>query len=121
MKIICKHGFTLIELVTTIAISGIFFSMAMNLYSTANKAFITDKKYDELYFEYDVLKAKTIRFLQEHPDFCENSDKYEIEYRLPLSPLQCKQMDKKRHLVYFQGYMDSTKHALVCFSTIIGE
>lgn len=121
MKHLSKSGFTLIELVVTIAISGIFFTMAMNLYSTANKAFVTDKKYDELYFEYNVLKAKTISFLQEHPDFCERPEKYEIEYKLPLSPLHCKPLDKKRYLVYFQGYMDPSKHALVGFSTIIGE
>ena len=42
MKFTYKHGFTLIELITTIAITGIFFSMAMNLYSNANKAYITD-------------------------------------------------------------------------------
>lgn len=121
MKHLSKSGFTLIELVVTIAISGIFFTMAMNLYSTANRAFVTDKKYDELYFEYNVLKAKTVRFLQEHPDFCERADKYEAEYNLSLSPLQCKAIDKKRYLVYFQGYTDSTKHSLVGFSTIIGE
>ena len=121
MKHLSKSGFTLIELVVTIAISGVFFTMAMNLYSTANRAFVTDKKYDELYFEYNVLKAKTERFLQEHPDFCERSDKYQFEYKLPLSPLQCKAIDKKRYLVYFQGYTDSTKHSLVGFSTIIGE
>lgn len=121
MKISNKYGFTLIELVTTTALSGFFFTMAMNLYSTANRAFMTDKKYDELYFEYNVLKAKTKLFLQEHPNFCERSDKYEIEYKLPFHPLQCKRIDKNRHLVYFQGYMDSTQKALVGFSTIIGE
>jgi len=121
MKRCIQNGFTLIELVVTIAISGVFFTMAMNLYSTANKAFVTDKKYDELYFEYNVLKAKSEHFLREHPDFCERPEKYEIEYKLPLSPLHCKPLDKKRYLVYFQGYMDSTKHALVGFSTIIGE
>jgi prepilin-type N-terminal cleavage/methylation domain-containing protein len=121
MSLLCKRGFTLIELVVTIAISGIFFTMAMNLYSTANKAFVTDKKYDELYFEYNVVKARTIHFLKEHPDFCERTEKYEAEYKIPLSPLLCKALDKKRYLVYFQGYMDSTKHALVGFSTILGE
>ena len=121
MKRLIKSGFTLIELVVTIAISGVFFTMAMNLYSTANQAFVTDKKYDELYFEYNVLKAKTERFLQEHPDFCERPEKYQLEYKLPLSPLQCKAIDKKRYLVFFQGYMDPNKHALVGFSTIIGE
>ena len=50
MKRLSKSGFTLIELVVTIAISGVFFTMAMNLYNTANRAFVTDKKYDELYF-----------------------------------------------------------------------
>ena len=121
MKRLIKSGFTLIELVVTIAISGVFFTMAMNLYSTANRAFVTDKKYDELYFEYNVLKSKTERFLQEHPDFCDRPDKYQLEYKLPLSPLQCKAIDKKRYLVFFQGYMDPNKHALVGFSTIIGE
>lgn len=121
MKRTNKCGFTLIELVTTMALSGLFFTLAMNLYSTANKAFITDKKYDELYFEYNVLKARTEHFLREHPNFCENPEKYEMEYTLPLSPLHCKPLDKKRSLVYFQGYMDSTRHALVGFSTIIGE
>ena len=121
MKRLSKSGFTLIELVVTIAISGVFFTMTMNLYSTANRAFITDKKYDELYFDYNVLKAKTERFLQEHPDFCERPNKYEAEYKLPFSPLQCKALDKKRYLIFFQGYMDPNKHALVGFSTIIGE
>ncbi len=121
MKKSNKQGFTLIELVITMAISGFFFTLAMNLYSTANKAFVTDKKYDELYFEYNVLKARTEHFLREHPDFCEKKDKYEVEYKIPLGPLQCLPLDKKRNLVYFQGYMDSTKHALVGFSTIIGE
>lgn len=121
MNSINKHGFTLIELVTTMAVSGIFYTMAMNLYCSANSVFTTDKKYDELYFEYNVLKAKTERFLREHPNFCNNPEKYEAEYKLPLSPLHCKSIDKKRHLVYFQGYMDSTRHALVGFSTIIGE
>ena len=46
MKRLIKSGFTLIELMVTLAISGVFFTMAMNLYSTANKAFVTDKKYD---------------------------------------------------------------------------
>ncbi|MBQ2561643.1 MAG: type II secretion system protein [Fibrobacter sp.] len=121
MRIPGKLGFTLIELVTTIAISGAFFTMAMNLYGNANKAFATDKKYDELYFEYNALKARTERFLREHPDFCERSEKYQIEYNLPFKPLSCKPLDKKRYLVYFQGYMDPTRLALVGFSTIVGE
>ncbi len=116
-----KRGFTLIELVTTMAVSGFFFALAMNLYCSANKAFITDKKYDELYFEYNVRKAQTERFLREHPNFCDIPEKYEAEYKLPFTPLRCKPLDKKRHLVYFQGHMDSTKHALIGFSTIIGE
>ena len=121
MKNVYKRGFTLIELVTTMALSGIFFTRAMNLYSSANRAFITDKKYDDLYFEYNVLKARTVRFLQEHPNFCSRAEFYEAEYDLPLSPLHCTPLDKKRHLVYFQGYMDSTKLGLVGFSTIIEE
>ena len=121
MKTAFNRGFTLIELVTTMALSGAFFTLAMNLYCSANKAFITDKKYDELYFDYNVLKAKTERFLREHPDFCERPNKYQIEYKLPFSPLHCKAIDKKRFLVYFQGHMDPTKRALVGFSTIIGK
>ncbi len=121
MKLRNKKGFTLIELVVTIAISGIFFTMAMNLYGTANNAFVINKKYDELYFEFNVLKAKSEHFLREHPDFCEHPEKYEIEYKPPLSPLHCKPLDNKRYLVYFQGYMDSSKRALVGFSTIIGS
>lgn len=121
MKRSSKRGFTLIELVTTMALSGVFFTMALDLYNTITKAYLTDKKYDELYFDYNVQVAKTKRFLKEHYDYCEKPEKYEMEFKLPLSPLHCKALEKKRYLVYFQGYMDSGKRALVGFSTIIGE
>lgn len=113
-----KGGFTLIELVVTMAVSGIFFTLAMNLYSTANRTFLTDRKADDLYFEYNVAKAQTKRFLREHPEFCTTSDTEKYTDRPPLWPLHCKPLDKRRNLVYFRGFLDSTQHALVGFSTI---
>lgn len=114
-----KRGFTLIELVVTMAVTGIFFTLAMNLYCNANRALAGDREIDSLYFDYNVAKAETERFLREHPDFCTTSDAEKIENRPPFWPLACKPLDKRRNLVYFRGFMDSTHHAVVGFSTII--
>ena len=46
---------------------------------------------------------------------------YPISNTCWRSVFQSKAIDKKRNLVYFQGYMDPNKHSLVGFNTIIGK
>lgn len=129
---ITRSGFTLIELVVTMAISGIFITLAFNLYSTANRAFLVDRKNHELFFTYNVKSAKTERMLRLFPGECKKNDfsgstsysftgdsAYILNNQLPFSPLQCRAIDKKRYLVYYRGRLDSSNSSLVGFSTIV--
>ena len=127
-----KMGFTLIELVVTMAISGIFITMAFNLYGTANRAFLADRKNHDAFFKYNVKSAKTERMLRLFPGECKKNDftgsttysftgdsAYILNDQLPFSPLQCRAIDKKRYLVYDRGRLDSSNLSLVGFSTIV--
>ena len=127
-----KMGFTLIELVVTMAISGIFVTLAFKLYSTANRAFLVDRKSHEAFFKYNVKSAKTERMLHLFPGECKKNEfsenttysftgdsAYIRNQQLPFSPLQCKAIDKKRFLVYYRGRLDSSNQSLIGFSTIV--
>lgn len=127
-----KNGFTLIELIVTMAVSGIFTILAFNLYSTANYTFLKDKNKHDVFFDYNVKKSKTIQMLRNHPGSCEKQEFAEelhfsfkgdsaeiLNENLPFKPLQCKPIDAKRYIIYFQGYLDSATHSLAGFSTIV--
>ena len=62
-----KHGFTLIELVVTISLAGIFSTFAMEYYLQAIKANNIAAKRNSSYFEYNVskniLKNVMVRYL----------------------------------------------------------
>lgn len=107
-----KRGFTLIELVVTIAVSGIFFTLAMNLYVQAVKGQLAFTKKDAAYMQRTVDNALTKRMLQEHPGKCVNG-KYILnsDTDVVLSPdskaslphlhsLQCKELKRGRIVVY---------------------
>lgn len=70
--------------------------------------------------------------LRNHPGSCEKQEFAEelhfsfkgdsaeiLNENLPFKPLQCKPIDAKRYIIYFQGHLDSATHSLVGFSTII--
>lgn len=129
-----KSGFTLIELVVTMAITGIFCTLAFNLYSTANRAFITDRANHNTFFTYNVKSAQTEKILRDHPGMCEKKEFADeafytftgdssliLNESLPFKPLRCRALDKKRNLVYFHGYLDSASRALASFSTIVDK
>lgn len=128
-----KRGFTLIELVVTMAVAGIFMTLVMNLYSSANSAFITYRKSNDTFFAYNVVRAKSERALREHPGVCikdldsdeaaiyrfTGEDADSLNEAFPLRPLNCKPIDKKRTLVFFRGHADSTSKALYGFHFIV--
>ena len=128
-----KRGFTLIELVVTMAVTGIFITLAMNLYSSANSAFVNYRKSHGTFFTYNVIKAKSERALREHPGVCikdldsdeaaiyrfTGEDADSLNEAFPLRPLNCKPIDKKRTLVFFRGHADSTSKALYGFHFIV--
>ncbi|SHL46051.1 prepilin-type N-terminal cleavage/methylation domain-containing protein [Fibrobacter sp. UWOV1] len=98
-----KRGFTLIELVVTIAVSGIFFTLAMNLYVQAVKGQLAFTKKDAAYMQRTVDNALTKRMLQEHPGKCVNG-KYildsDTENPHLFHNLQCKVLKRGRIVVY---------------------
>lgn len=98
-----KHGFTLIELVVTIAVSGIFFTLAMNLYVQAVKGQLAFTKKDASYMQRTIDIALTRRMLQEHPGKCIDG-KYildsDTENLRLINNLQCKKLKRGRIVVY---------------------
>lgn len=124
-----KKGFTLIELIVTMAVSGIFFTLAMNMFSTANGSFVSYKKAHESYFDYNVKKAIANRMLSEHQGTCDNQGNFHfsgdstrfisadsLDKAFPFPESKCKKLDCKRSLVYFLGIQDSTSKEIVGFS-----
>lgn len=122
-----KKGFTLIELVVTMAVSSIFFTLALNLYGSANNAFLNYKITHEFYFEYNVMKANADRQLRENPGECTPDGNYiftgvkadSLNEAFPFQVPKCKRIDSKRNLVYFTGIANSTINKAVGYSQIV--
>lgn len=122
-----KKGFTLIELVVTMAVSSIFFTLALNLYGSANNAFLNYKITHEFYFEYNVMKANADRQLRENPGECTPDGNYifrgdkadSLNEVFPFPAPKCKTIDSKRNLIYFTGIADSTINKAVGYSQIV--
>lgn len=99
-----KNGFTLIELVVTMAVSGIFFTLAMNLYTQAVKGQLAFTKKDAAYMQRSVDIAKTKRMLQGHPGKCVDGiyvlDSTDNVIPASTHPLQCKELKRGRVVVY---------------------
>ena len=123
-----KKGFTLIELVVTISVAGIFSTFAMNYYLQAVKAKqVMVEKHDE-YFEYNVFKSKLKRDLLDYEGECKEG-KYtfkadQSDFQQPVTPaegLDCKVRDHNRVLVYYLGKLDSSSKKLVGFSTVLAK
>lgn len=119
-----KKGFTLIELVVTMAVSAIFFTLAMHMFTTANGAFVSYKKSHADYFDYNVKKASAEKMLRNNPGECsegnftftgESADSLNEVFPFPAP--KCAKLDSKRYLVYFLGKIDSTTNAIYGFST----
>lgn len=119
-----KRGFTLIELIVTMAVSGIFFTLAMNMFSTANGSFVSYKKAHEEYFDYNVKKAKANRMLLDNTGSCQENGEFHftgdsadsLDMEFPFPQPKCKDVDHKRTLVYFLGATDSTSKEIVGYS-----
>jgi prepilin-type N-terminal cleavage/methylation domain-containing protein len=123
-----KKGFTLIELVVTISVAGIFSTFAMNYYLQAIKAKqAMVEKHDE-YFEYNVVKSKLKRALLDYEGECKRG-KYTFKAdqscfeqpTVPAAGLDCKVLDHSRVLVYYLGKLDSSSKKLVGFSTVLAK
>lgn len=125
-----KKGFTLIELIVTMAVSGIFFTLAMNMFSTANGSFVSYKKAHEAYFDYNVKKAIANRMLNEHQGTCDNQGNFHfsgdstrfisadsLDKAFPFPSPKCRPVDKKRTLVYYLGVPDSSSREVQGYSS----
>lgn len=122
-----KKGFTLIELVVTMAVTSIFVTLAMHLYVSANGSFVSYKKSHEEYFDYNVKKATAEKMLRENPGACDQSRIFSftgesadsLNEAFPFPSPKCDRIDKSSNLVYFLGKTDSSSHAIYGFSYII--
>lgn len=98
-----KRGFTLIELVVTIAVSGIFFTLAMHLYTQAVKGQLAFTKKDTAYMQRSVDIALTKKMLQKHPGKCIDG-KYALDSDTEIPHLfqnmQCKELKRGRIVVF---------------------
>lgn len=118
-----KKGFTLIELVVTMAVSGIFFTLAMHMFTTANGAFVSYKKSHEDYFEYNIKKAVAEKMLRNNPGECTDGNfaftgdvADSLNEAFPFPTPKCAKLDSKRNLIYYLGKTDSTTNAIYGFS-----
>ena len=118
-----RNGFTLIELVVTLAVSGIFFTLAMNMYVTANGAFTGYRKTHEAYFEHNVRAAVANRMLRDNRGTCDGGEfrfageaADSLDRAVPFPAPRCKRIDRDRILVYFLGKADSASRELQGFS-----
>lgn len=113
----------MIELIVAMAVSGIFFTLAMNMFITANGSFIRYKKSHEAYFDYNVKKAIASRMLDTHQGSCDNEGNFRflgisadsLNKVFPFSSPKCKKIDRKRSLVYYLGILDSTSMETIGF------
>lgn len=119
-----KRGFTLIELIVTMAVSGIFFTLAMNMFSTANGSIVSYKKAHEEYFDYNVKKAKANRMLLDNTGSCQENGEFHftgdsadsLDMEFPFPQPKCKVLDNKRLLIYYFGQPDSSSNELAGYS-----
>ena len=119
----------MIELVVTMAVSGIFFTLAMNMFSTANGAFISYRKAHDAYFDYNVKKATANRMLKDNQGECQNGGTFHftgefadsLNNAFPFPAPKCKPLDRKRYLVYYLGIPDSASREIQGYSEIYQE
>ena len=121
-----KHGFTLIELVVTISLAGIFSTFAMEYYLQAIKANNIAAKRNSSYFEYNVSKNILKRTLAGNRGECvdgtyrfvgESADS--LNATVPFPKLTCRPIAHDRTLIYFLGPLDSIVTSPVGFSTVL--
>lgn len=119
-----KKGFTLIELIVTLAISGIFFTLALHMFGTANGAFANFSKTNDDYFKYNVKKATAEKMLHNNPGVCTNGifsfigDAADsLNKVFPFPTPQCTKIDSKSIFIYHLGKTDSTSNTVYGFST----
>jgi prepilin-type N-terminal cleavage/methylation domain-containing protein len=111
-----KRGFTLIELVVTLCIAGIFSTFAMEYYLQAVKANRVAAERDHSYFEYNVNKNRLKKTLAENEGFCEDGIYHftgeasdSLTTAIPFAQLQCSPIAHGRTLVYYIGPINTTK------------
>ena len=127
-----KRGFTLIELVVTLCIAGIFSTFAMEYYLQAVKANRAAAERDHSYFEYNVSKKRLKKAIAENDGICEDGFYHftgdaadSLTTAIPFVPLQCSPIAHGRTLVYYTGPIDTTKTGRarnahpIAFSTIV--
>ena len=121
-----KRGFTLIELVVTLCIAGIFSTFAMEYYLQAVKANRVAAERDHSYFEYNVSKKLLKRVLADNKGECidgiyrfvgESADS--LNATVPFPELKCSSIAHNRTLVYYLGPLDSAITSPVGFSTVL--
>ena len=121
-----KKGFTLIELVVTLCIAGIFSTFAMEYYLQAVKANRAAAEKDQSYFEYNKNKNIMKKTLIDNRGECvdgiyrfvgENADS--LNTTVPFPELKCSPIPHGRTLVYYLGPLNSAMKTPVGFSTVL--
>ncbi len=108
------------------AISGIFFTFAMNMFSTANNSFFNYKKSHEEYFDYNVMRAKADNMLRTNPGECSNDSLFKftgnyadsLNKSFPFPFPKCKKLDRYRSLIFFLGKIDSSSREIYAYSLV---
>ncbi len=109
-------------------VSGIFFTLAMNMYVTANGSIVSYKKSHEIYFDYNVKKAVADKMLRENSGECSPEGYFHftgdtadsLNAAFPFHEPECKLINRKRILVYHLGKSDSASSELESYSGFSG-
>ena len=118
-----KFGFPLIEIILTLAIASVFYTLAFRVYELATGQHLKFQKSHALYFDYNVKKSLAIKMLKTHPGTCLDSNYIftgsaadSVTLAFPFPQPHCSSLPAQRTLIFYQGLADSTDNHLVGFS-----
>lgn len=111
-----QSGFTLIELIVTMCLSGVFLSFALQYYLSALRVEKNIREDFDSYFDYNVKKAAVQKLLKNKTGLCSGgiyfvsgTDSVSSVSEIPLKSWNCHESGEGRRVLYYQGHAEYGK------------